>query len=139
MNTLFREGKAHSTIGGPWLVPTARESGIDLGIAPMPTVDETGNKIAPYSGVQGVHVLKVAAERKHDAIAKVLQVLTNDSVGIAMAKQVAVPLRNRAAMMTLPSVVTTWLWLCTIRRRMRFLCRMCLKWTLCGQLQKICW
>ena len=34
----------------------------------------------------GVHVLKVAAERKHDAIAKVLQVLTNDSVGIAMAK-----------------------------------------------------
>ena len=86
VNTLFREGKAHSTIGGPWLVPTARESGIDLGIAPMPTVDETGNKIAPYSGVQGVHVLKVAAERKHDAIAKVLQVLTNDSVGIAMAK-----------------------------------------------------
>ena len=52
----------------------------------MPTVDETGNKIAPYSGVQGVHVLKVAAERKHDAISKVLQVLTNDSVGIAMAK-----------------------------------------------------
>ncbi len=52
----------------------------------MPTVDETGNKIAPYSGVQGIHVLKVAAERKHDAIAKVLQVLTNDSVGIAMAK-----------------------------------------------------
>ena len=86
VNTLFREGKAHSTIGGPWLVPTARESGIDLGIAPMPTVDETGNKIAPYSGVQGIHVLKVAAERKHDAIAKVLQVLTNDSVGIAMAK-----------------------------------------------------
>lgn len=82
VNTLFREGKAHSTIGGPWLVPTARESGIDLGIAPMPTVDETGNKIAPYSGVQGIHVLKVAAERKHDAIAKVLQVLTNDSVGI---------------------------------------------------------
>ena len=86
VNTLFREGKAHSTIGGPWLVPTARESGIDLGIAPMPTVDETGNKIAPYSGVQGIHVLKVAAERKHDAIVKVLQVLTNDSVGIAMAK-----------------------------------------------------
>lgn len=36
--------------------------------------------------MQGIHVLKVAAERKHDAIVKVLQVLTNDSVGIAMAK-----------------------------------------------------
>lgn len=86
VNTLFREGKAHSTIGGPWLVPTAREAGIDLGIAPMPTVDETGKKIAPYSGVQGIHVLKVAAERKHDAIAKVLEVLTGDQVGIAIAQ-----------------------------------------------------
>lgn len=86
VNTLFREGKAHSTIGGPWLVPTARESGIDLGIAPMPTVDETGKQIAPYSGVQGVHVLKVAAESKHDAIAKVLEVLTGDSVGISIAQ-----------------------------------------------------
>lgn len=138
VNTLFREGKAHSTIGGPWLVPTARESGIDLGIAPMPTVDETGNKIAPYSGVQGIHVLKVAAERKHDAIAKVLQVLTNDSVGIAMAKQAAAPLRSRVAMMTRLSAVTTWLWLCTIRRRMQFPCRTFPKWTLCGRLRKIC-
>lgn len=86
VNTLFREGKAHSTIGGPWLVPTAREAGIDLGIAPMPTVDETGKQIAPYSGVQGIHVLKVAAERKHDAIAKVLEVLTGDQVGIAIAQ-----------------------------------------------------
>ncbi len=86
VNTLFREGKAHSTIGGPWLVPAARESGIDLGIAAMPVVDETGKQIAPYSGVQGVHVLKVAAEKKHDAIAKVLQILTGDSVGIQLAQ-----------------------------------------------------
>ena len=86
VNTLFREGKAHSTIGGPWLVPTAREAGIDLGIAPMPTVDETGKQIAPYSGVQGIHVLKVAAERKHNAIAKVLEVLTGDQVGISIAQ-----------------------------------------------------
>ena len=86
VNTLFREGKAHSTIGGPWLVPTARESGIDLGLAPMPVVDETGKAIAPYSGVQGLHVLKVAAEKKHDAIAKVLQQLTGDEIGIAIAQ-----------------------------------------------------
>lgn len=86
VNTLFREGKAHSTIGGPWLVPTAREAGIDLGLAAMPVVDETGKAIAPYSGVQGVHVLKVAAQTKHDAIAKVLEVLTSDEVGIAVAK-----------------------------------------------------
>ncbi|NMA18389.1 MAG: extracellular solute-binding protein [Clostridiaceae bacterium] len=86
VNTLFREAKAHSTIGGPWLVPTIRESGIDLGLAPMPVVNETGKAIAPYSGVQGLHVLKVAAGKKHDAIIKVLQQLTGDEVGIAIAK-----------------------------------------------------
>ena len=86
VNTLFREGKAHSTIGGPWLVPTARESGIDLGLAPMPVVEETGKAIAPYSGVQGLHVLKVAAQRKHDAIAAVLQKLTGDGIGVAIAQ-----------------------------------------------------
>ena len=67
-------------------MPTARESGIDLGLAPMPVVDETGKAIAPYSGVQGLHVLKVAAEKKHDAIAKVLQQLTGDEIGIAIAQ-----------------------------------------------------
>ena len=31
VNTLFLEGKADSTIGGPWMVPSAREAGIELG------------------------------------------------------------------------------------------------------------
>ena len=41
VNTLFLEGKADATIGGPWMVPSARAAGIDLGIAPMPTVEAT--------------------------------------------------------------------------------------------------
>lgn len=86
VNTLFREGKAHATIGGPWLVAAVRESGIDLGIAPMPTVDETGMPIAPYCGVQGVHVLKVSAEKKHDAIVRVLEALSEESVGTEIAR-----------------------------------------------------
>jgi len=86
VNTLFLEGMADSIIGGPWLVPTAREAGIDLGFAAMPTVDETGLPLAPYTGVQGVHVLKVAAESKKDAITKVLEVLADPQVGIDMAK-----------------------------------------------------
>ncbi|MEN6339102.1 MAG: extracellular solute-binding protein, partial [Clostridiaceae bacterium] len=85
VNTLFLEGMADSTIGGPWLVPSAREAGIDLGFATMPVVDETGLPLAPYTGVQGVHVLKVAAETKHDTIARVLNVLTDPQVGIDLA------------------------------------------------------
>jgi arabinogalactan oligomer/maltooligosaccharide transport system substrate-binding protein len=85
VNILFLEGMADSIIGGPWLVPSIRSRGIDLGFAPMPVVDETGLPLVPYSGTQGLQVLKVAAEKKKDAITKVLTQLTNTDIGIAMA------------------------------------------------------
>lgn len=86
VNTLFKEGMAHATIAGPWLIPTVRESGMDVGIASMPVIDETGTPISPYMGVQGIQVLKNAAETKKDAAEKVLRVLMNDEVGIALAQ-----------------------------------------------------
>ncbi len=85
VNTLFLEGKADATIGGPWMVPSARAAEIDLGIAPMPVVDATGKPLAPYSGVQGIHVLKFAAERKTDAVRELLAALTSPSIGIDLA------------------------------------------------------
>lgn len=85
VNTLFLEGKADSTIGGPWMVPSAREAGIDLGIALMPTVDATGEQLAPYSGVQGVHVLTYAAENKADAVRAVLEALCSPEIGVQLA------------------------------------------------------
>lgn len=86
ISTLFQEGKAHSTIGGPWLVSTARNNGIDLGIAPMPKIDETGKSISPYMGVQGLQILKFAAEDKKEAVDKIVKALMNPSVGIKLAK-----------------------------------------------------
>ena len=85
VNTLFKEGMAHATIAGPWLIPTVRESGMDVGIAPMPVIDETGTPISPYMGVQGIQVLKNAAEKKPEAVEKVLRVLMKDEVGIELA------------------------------------------------------
>lgn len=85
VNTLFLEGKADATIGGPWMVPSARAAEIDLGIAPMPTVDATGYPLAPYSGVQGIHVLKFAAEKKAEAVKKLLAALTDPAVGTDLA------------------------------------------------------
>lgn len=85
VNTLFLEGKADATIGGPWMVPSARAAEIDLGIAPMPTVDSTGKALAPYSGVQGIHVLNFAAEQKTDAVKKLLSELTDSTIGIDLA------------------------------------------------------
>lgn len=79
VNTLFSEGMAHATIAGPWLIPTVRESGMDVGVAAMPVIDEVGEPIAPYMGVQGIQVLKYAAENKHDAVEK--SVATVDEYG----------------------------------------------------------
>lgn len=87
VNTLFREGRAASTIGGPWLIPTIRNSGIDLGIAKMPLVNATGLPLKPFVGVQGLHVLRVAAENpeKRDAIIQVLELLLTPDLGVTMA------------------------------------------------------
>ena len=86
VNTLFQEGKAHATIGGPWLVSASRAAGMDLGISSMPVIDESGIPISPYMGVQGVQVLKYAAESKTDAVKKVLNALMQPEVGISLAK-----------------------------------------------------
>lgn len=85
VNTLFVEGKADATIGGPWMVPSAREAGIDLGIAAMPVVDETGLPLSPYSGVQGVYVLRHAAESKQETVQRVMEAISDPSIGIALA------------------------------------------------------
>lgn len=86
VNTLFSEGMAHSTIAGPWLIPTVSELGMDVGVAPMPIIDESGMPIAPYMGVQGMHILKFAAEDKRDALEQVLRVLMESEVGVELAK-----------------------------------------------------
>ncbi len=85
VNTLFLEGKADATIGGPWMVPSAREKRIELGIASMPLIDITGKDLAPYSGVQGVHVLHFAAQQKTEAVKELLRVLTQPEIGTKLA------------------------------------------------------
>ena len=86
VNTLFKEGMAHATIAGPWLIPTVRESGMDVGVAQMPVIDESGQQISPYMGVQGIHVLKNVAETKKDAVEKVLRAIMDPQLEIDLAK-----------------------------------------------------
>ena len=85
VNTLFLEGMAHTSIVGPWFVPSIKEMGIDVGFAPMPIVDITGERIAPYCGVQGVHVIKVKGEEKKDEITRVLRALMSPEIGVDLA------------------------------------------------------
>lgn len=88
VTTLFNEGKAAAIIGGPWLVSGIRDAGIDLGIKSLADFTlPNGNGMAPYSGVQGVGVMKHAAEAKKDAVAKVLAALADPEVGVALAEK----------------------------------------------------
>ncbi|MBQ6716218.1 MAG: extracellular solute-binding protein [Clostridia bacterium] len=86
VNTLFTSGMAHATIAGPWFVPTVRAAGIDVGVAPMPVVDETGLALAPYSGIQGLHVIKARYNKNADAIKTVLKALQSPEIMIALSK-----------------------------------------------------
>lgn len=80
INTLFLEEMAHSTIAGPWFIPSVKAKGINMGIASMPIVDETGLTLSPYCGIQGFHVLKVHAEEKKEAITKTLLALMDTNL-----------------------------------------------------------
>ncbi|MCY1713479.1 extracellular solute-binding protein [Caproiciproducens galactitolivorans] len=86
MTALFKEGKAASTINLPNLAVDAKQSGIDVGFAPLPVVNATGKPLSPYAGVQGVYVLKSSESGKKDAIAAVLQELAKPEAGIALSK-----------------------------------------------------
>lgn len=86
VTTLFNDGKAAAIVGGPWLVTGIKEAGINLGIKSLSEFTlPNGEKLAPYSGVQGVGVMKYAAENKKDAIAKVLKTMAGEQVGIDLA------------------------------------------------------
>ena len=86
VNTLFKEGMAHATIAGPWLIPTVKASGMDVGVAAMPVIDKTGSQISPYMGVQGIQVLQYAAKQKKDAVEKVLHAMMDPQLEIDLAK-----------------------------------------------------
>lgn len=88
ITTLFNEGKAASIIGGPWLISGITEAGIHLGFRSLSEFKlPNGNALAPYSGVQGVGVMKHAVEAKKETIAKVLEVMAGADLGIDLAKK----------------------------------------------------
>ncbi|MDD6069936.1 MAG: extracellular solute-binding protein [Clostridiales bacterium] len=86
VTTLFNEGKAAAIVGGPWLISGIKDAGIDLGIKSLADFKlPNGNGLAPFSGVQGVGVMKHAAEGKKDAISQVLVTLAGKEVGEILA------------------------------------------------------
>lgn len=85
---LFNGKKAQAIIGGPWLMSGIKDAGINYGIKSLADFKlPNGKSLMPYSGVQGVAVLKYAEESKKAAITDVLKDLCNPKIGIALANQ----------------------------------------------------
>lgn len=86
VTTLFNEGKAAAIIGGLWLTSGIEAAGIDYGIVSLADIKlPNGNGMAPFSGIQGAGVLKIALPDKKEAIAKVLTAMASPEVGVALA------------------------------------------------------
>ncbi|MDE6282227.1 MAG: extracellular solute-binding protein [Oscillospiraceae bacterium] len=98
VTTLFNEGKAAAIIGGPWLVSGIEAAGIDYGVASLSDIKlPNGNGLAPFSGIQGVGVLKTALADKKDAVAKVLTAMASPEVGVDLAnKSGCAPANNKS-------------------------------------------
>lgn len=54
MTGLLSEGKAGMVITGPWSIPIAKSGGVDVGVAPIPTI--CGQRPRPFVGVSGIMV-----------------------------------------------------------------------------------
>lgn len=65
--------------------PGLKAAKLNYGIAPMPKLPN-GEPLKPFSGVQGLQVVKQAAENKTAAVKEVLAAAINPEVGIALAK-----------------------------------------------------
>lgn len=52
---LFNQGKVGAVINGPWYVPSAKESGVNFGIAPLPTLPN-GERPKSFSGIRALYV-----------------------------------------------------------------------------------
>src|SRR4029079_17471419 len=83
ITSLFNEEKAPMVFSGPWFLGEVA-SGIDYGVAPLPTIDEAGGKpMRPWMTVEGVFVS--APSKNKDAAFEVAKFLTGDEAAKVLA------------------------------------------------------
>jgi len=66
ITALFNQGKAAMVFSGPWFLGEVA-GGIDVGLAPLPTIDEAGGKpMRPWITVEGVYIT-APSQKKQEA------------------------------------------------------------------------
>jgi arabinogalactan oligomer / maltooligosaccharide transport system substrate-binding protein len=83
ITALFNEGKAAMVFTGPWFLGEIA-SGVDYGLAPLPTISEAGGKpMRPWMTVEGVFV--AAPSKQKDAAFEFVKYLTDREAATVMA------------------------------------------------------
>lgn len=75
MDGLFNEGKVAAVMNGPWAFQSMKDAGIDIGVAPMPTLPN-GEHVKTFMGVKGWHV--TAFTKNPYWATKLIEHLSND-------------------------------------------------------------
>lgn len=82
ITALFNQGKAPIVFSGPWFL--GEISGVDFGLAPLPTLDEAGGKpMRPWITVEGVYV--AAPSKNKDAAYEFAKFVTDTPAAKTLA------------------------------------------------------
>lgn len=83
VTSLFNEGKAAIVFSGPWFLGEISKN-IDYGLAPLPTINEAGNKpMTPWITVEGVYI--AAPSKNKEAAYDFVKYATDVAAGKIMA------------------------------------------------------
>ncbi len=102
-DTVFKEGRAAMIINGPWSWEAYRKAGIDIGLARIPKIEETGRWPAPMISSKGYSFnAKLKGDRLR-AAAEAVRFLTQVDFQVEFAEKVGtLPARKTAY--TVPAV-----------------------------------
>lgn len=92
---LFQEGRAASIINGPWAYAGYGVSGINYGVAPLPTNEETGHHCAPMVATSGYAVNSNVPPEKLPHLKELIRYLTSADMQMQMVREIeAIPVHE---------------------------------------------
>ncbi len=89
-DTLFKEGRAAYIINGPWSWEGYRAAGLDIELAPLPMVSETGQWPSPSTSAKCYSINRYLDEDTREITAELLKWLTSTEVQLALARGLSV-------------------------------------------------
>jgi maltose-binding protein MalE len=96
-DTIFKEGRAAYIVNGPWSWEGYRDEGIEVGLASLPRVSETGLWPSPMTSAKCYSVNRYLDPATREVTAELLKWLTGTEVQTALAKGLSVMPGDREA------------------------------------------